>query len=301
MHTQSGVESSRFFILEELDTDLVTRTAILQTVAAHHSQLGPVETKSEIAIAIAGSPGAFEFALQAFRSFLPEVTEDTIKKAWAKSREAFSCGEIESLFNDKDFTEKDKLNLILNARRTLAKLVYLDTRSAANQDPKTRRPFAGILPSSPPFTKRPERTYQQGRLSKLRGGLKSACLSMAPSLFYSIEAPAGLGKTEAMLSLAEKIVSTENRQTIVYAVPQVSICEQIVSDYIKGADAQVWNFKMKQKIGHGSNADDRDTSAAVLESQFSSPYNITTFNQVVLSIAHPHRNHCVRSLWLKMR
>jgi CRISPR/Cas system-associated endonuclease/helicase Cas3 len=56
---------------------------------------------------------------------------------------------------------------------------------------------------------------------------------------------------------------------------------------------------MKQKIGPGSNADDQDTTAAVLESQFSSPYNVTTFNQVVLSIAHPHRNHCVRSLWLK--
>jgi CRISPR/Cas system-associated endonuclease/helicase Cas3 len=79
----------------------------------------------------------------------------------------------------------------------------------------------------------------------------------------------------------------------------VSISEQIVSDYMKGADAQVWNFKMKQKIGLGSNADNQDTTAAVLESQFSSPYNITTFNQVVLSIAHPHRNHCVRSLWLK--
>jgi CRISPR/Cas system-associated endonuclease/helicase Cas3 len=122
---------------------------------------------------------------------------------------------------------------------------------------------------------------------------------MTQSLFYSIEAPTGLGKTEAMLSLAEKILVAENKQAIVYAVPQVSICEQIVSDYMKGADAQVWNFKMKQKIGLGSNADNQDTTAAVLESQFSSPYNITTFNQVVLSIAHPHRNHCVRSLWLK--
>jgi CRISPR-associated endonuclease Cas3-HD len=288
-----------YFILEELDTDLVTRTAILHTVAAHHSGLGTVETRSEIVTKIAASSEALEFALEAFNTFLPEIIEATIKKAWIKSRDAFSYGDIESLFNDKDFAETDKLNLILKARGMLAKLVYFDTRSAANQDPKTRRPFAGVLPSSPTFSKRPDRTYKQGRLSTLRNNLKTACLSMARSLFYSIEAPTGLGKTEAMLSLAEKIVVAENKKAIVYAVPQVSICEQIVSDYMKDADAQVWNFKMKQKIGRGSNADNQDTTAAVLESQFSSPYNITTFNQVVLSIAHPHRNHCVRSLWLK--
>src|SRR5258708_3740762 len=287
-----------YFILEELDTDLVTRTAILHTVAGHHSGLGTVETKSEIVKKIAASSEALEFTLEAFKAFLPEITEDTIKRAWVKSKDAFSCGDIESLFNDKDFVEADKLSLILNARRMLAKLVYFDTRSAANQDPKTRRPFAGVLPSSPTFSKRPDRTYKQSRLSTLRANLKTACLAMTPSLFYSVEAPTGLGKTEAMLSMAEKIVVTENKRAIVYAVPQVSICEQIVSDYMKGADAQVWNFKMKQKIGSESNADNQDTTAAVLESQFSSPYNITTFNQVVLSIAHPHRNHCVRSLWL---
>jgi CRISPR-associated endonuclease Cas3-HD len=288
-----------YFILEELDTDLVTKTAILHTVAGHHSGLGTVETESEIVTKIAASSQALEFALEAFKAFLPEITEDTIKKAWVKSKDAFSRGDIESLFDDKDFAETDKLNLILKSRGMLAKLVYFDTRSAANQDPKTRRPFVGVLPSSPTFSKRPNRAYKEGRLSTLRDNLKTACLSMAQSLFYSIEAPTGLGKTEAMLSLAEKIVVAENKQAIVYAVPQVSICEQIVSDYMKGADAQVWNFKMKQKIGLGSNADNQDTTAAVLESQFSSPYNITTFNQVVLSIAHPHRNHCVRSLWLK--
>jgi CRISPR-associated endonuclease Cas3-HD len=287
-----------YFILEELDTDLVTRTAILHTVAGHHSGLGTVETKSEIVTKIAASSEALEFTQEAFKVFLPEITEDIIKRAWEKSKDAFSCGDIESLFNDKDFVESDKLSLILNARRMLAKLVYFDTRSAANQDPKTRRPFAGVLPSSPTFSKRPTRSYTQGRLSTLREDLKTACLSMAPSLFYSVEAPTGLGKTEAMLSLAERIVVREKKQAIVYAVPQVSICEQIVSDYMKGADAQVWNFKMKQKIGSESNADNQDTTAAVLESQFSSPYNITTFNQVVLSITHPHRNHCVRSLWL---
>jgi CRISPR-associated endonuclease/helicase Cas3 len=288
-----------YFILEGLDADLVTRTAILHTVAAHHSELGPVETTSGIVAKIADSSEALEFALEAFASFLPEVTGDTIKKAWAKAREAFAYGEIESLFDDKDFTDSDKLNVVLSSRRMLAKLVFFDTRSAANQDQKTRREFTGLLPDSPYFTERPNRTYKQGRLSDLRNTLKAACLSMDESLFYSIEAPTGLGKTEAMLSLAEKIISAGSKHAVVYAVPQISICEQIVSDYMTGADAQVWNFKTKQKVGNGSNFNDQDTQAAVLESQFSSPYNITTFNQVVLSIAHPHRNHCVRSLWLK--
>src|ERR1700730_6633872 len=100
-----------YFILEELDTDLVTRTAILHTVAAHHSGLGTVEINSEIVTKIATSSEALEFALEAFKTFLPEITAETIKKAWVKSRYAFSYGEIESLFNDKDFTETDKLNL----------------------------------------------------------------------------------------------------------------------------------------------------------------------------------------------
>jgi CRISPR-associated endonuclease Cas3-HD len=288
-----------YFILEELGTDLVTKTAVLQTVAAHHSQLGTVETRSEIVSAIADSTEALEFAAEAFNTFLPQISMDTVKKAWMKARKAFSEGEIESLFNDKDFSDADKLRLILSSRRMLAKLVLFDTRSAANQDQKTRKPFLATLPSGPVFTKRPKRLYQQNRLSSLRDSLKQACLSMPPSLFYSIEAPTGIGKTESMLSLAEKVVTNENKQAIVYAVPQISICEQIVADYMAGADAQVWNFKTKQKIGEGSNVDDQDTKAAVLESQFSSSYNITTFNQVVLSIAHPHRNHCVRSLWLK--
>jgi hypothetical protein len=288
-----------YFVLEELGTDLVTKTTALQTVAGHHSELRPVETHSEIVSAIGQSVEALEFAIHAFQTFVPEVSKQMVKQAWKKARETFSGGEIETLFNDKDFSDANKLDLILNSRWMLAKLVYFDTRSAANQDRKTRRPFTGVLPSSPRFIKRPTRIYQPGSLSDLRDMLKSACLSMRPALFYSIDAPTGTGKTEAMLSLAEKIVVTENKQAIVYAVPQISICEQIVGDYMSGVDAQVWNFKIKQKLGDGSNLQNQDTKAAVLESQFSSSYNVTTFNQVVLSIAHPHRNHCVRSLWLK--
>jgi hypothetical protein len=288
-----------YFILEEIGTDLVIKTAVLQTVAGHHSELRPVEAHSEIAASIGQSVEALEFTIQAFQTFLPEVSEQTVRQAWKKTRKTFSSGEIETLFSDKDFSDAQKLDLILTSRRMLAKLVYFDTRSAANQDRKTRRPFIGVLPDSPRFIKRPTRTYHLCRLSDLRDLLKSACLSMSPARFYGIDAPTGTAKTEAMLSLAEKIVVSENKLAIVYAVPQISICEQIVGDYMSGVDAQVWNSKIRQKLSHGSNLQDQDTKAAVLESQFSSSYNVTTFNQVVLSIAHPHRNHCVRSLWLK--
>jgi hypothetical protein len=288
-----------YFALEELGCDLITKVVVLQTVAAHHSHLGPIETNSDIVLAVGNSAEALEFAIEAFKTFLPQISEQTVKKAWSEAKQAFSHGEIESLYNDKDFSETDKLWLILSARRMLGKLVLFDTRSAANQDPKTKRPFRGTLPAGPIFRQRHARTYGQNRLSALRDSLKDACVSMAPAVFYSIEAPTGMGKTEAMLSLAEKVAREENKKAIVYAVPQISICEQIVAEYMSGVDAQVWNFKIRQKLDQESNADDQDTRAAVLESPFSSSYNITTFNQVVLSIAHPHRNHCVRSLWLK--
>jgi CRISPR/Cas system-associated endonuclease/helicase Cas3 len=172
-----------------------------------------------------------EFAIEAFKTFLPQISEQTLKKAWSEARQAFSHGEIESLYNDKDFSEADKLQLILSVRRMLGKLVLFDTRSAANQDPKVKRPFRDALPAGPIYKQRPGRKYGQNRLSALRDSLKDACLSMAPGLFYSIEAPTGTGKTEAMLSLAEKVACKENKKAIVYAVPQISICEQIVADY----------------------------------------------------------------------
>jgi CRISPR-associated endonuclease Cas3-HD len=296
-----------YFILEELGKGKVTKATLLHAVAAHHSVLEAIPCNSQLATQIGDSQDALDFAIGAFQKFLPAIEEDKIRTAWQKTKTTFGYGELESLDTNSWFTEEELRELILRSRRILARLVYFDTRSAANQDPKTRRPFNSNLPSGKTFKRREARHYNPGRLSDLRDMLKAACLEMEGSYFYSVEAPTGLGKTEAMLSLAEKLILTENKKRIVYAVPQISICEQIVSDYMTGneIDAQVWNFRTKETVnkrseaGDLANNQDRSTSAAVIESPFSSSYNITTFNQIVLAMLNPHRNHCVRSLWLK--
>jgi hypothetical protein len=81
----------------------------------------------------------------------------------------------------------------------------------------------------------------------------------------------------------------------------ISILEQVVRDYIPERVAQIWNYLSQYKADEyvaleGGNA---SLLPIILSSPFSSPYNVTTFNQVYSATISPHRKACVRGLYLK--
>lgn len=287
----------------------------LHAGGCHHTHLGPLsaaEHRGDLD-ALAASSQARSFFLCAqdgIASLLPAVAPSVLAQAWDAALEWRKGSR--SLFW-KEFADAvsrldgdARTECFLRSRDLLGRLCWYDWQSAKVQSgcrvsmERLEDAFEGGR-----FSNRPARTYPppSGALDRLRGELCREMVALVKSEsnnFYFVDAPTGLGKTEAMLAAAEALVgvSGSGMNKVVYAVPQVSIADQIWDDYFQGADAAIWNYLRRER------APDADTAGSaatldILSHPFCASYSLTTFNQVMFALCHPKRTLCVRGRGLR--
>lgn len=298
--------------------DIEGALVALHAASAHHSFLMRVQSSSLAEfLDIYSDDQAKAFWLDStmgIASLLPEIPLKMLEEAWEDLGRLGSLAPERCSFSKKlmrGIHPERRLSIALRSRFLLGRLCLMDWQSAKKQAGNAAmiKDWREIYPSKP-FLTRPERTYQdRGRkIDRLRGELKArfhATLE-TDSLFYFIDAPTGLGKTEAMLSGAERLLHACGKERIIFGVPQVSIADQIFDDYFHEGDcAQIWNYRRQEKTTAETNQEPECESDAGLrlemaEAQhpFSESYNVTTFNQILLAMLHPHRNRCVGGLGL---
>ncbi|OPY88933.1 MAG: helicase Cas3 [Smithella sp. PtaU1.Bin162] len=291
--------------------------AALHAGGAHHSHLG-LSANNKAEFCKIGDDRQAEYFFTdkncGIPSILPEVQEEYFSKAWAKFRDLAPLipAKINEFNNYWEIPFDQRLRAFLAARAILARLCFQDHESAAKQSGKKESviSWSSAYPEKD-FRKRIPKLFPppQKKIHQLRSILKEEFHKVVEenSLFYFIDAPTGLGKTETMLSAAEKLLEKHKHSKIIFAVPQISIADQIFEEYFNGNDnAQIWNYIRREKKMPDKNADesyrDNDNPAFNLETAvqpFSESYNITTFNQVLMAMCHPERERCIRGLGLK--
>ncbi len=320
-HAAAGGIYAALVLLELNRPDAqVTALAALHAGAAHHTFLQQLGTDFLGDLSnVVTDPQAREFVLDpesGIASLLPEIASPVLLAAWERFvRLAPPTSPERRLFNEqlqKALTPELRLAAYLCCRSWLGRLCLLDHSSAARQSGKAE-PLIKWQEAFPDVLFRPRSPKQfagkDSPVTRLRRQLQQEFLRAAaePGIFYFIDAPTGLGKTEAMLQAAEAILSREKLSRIVFAVPQVSVADQIFEEYFNDAEAQIWNYRRREKsLKNNSDGDEslrgNGTDAAALEAEqhpFAMSYNVTTFNQVLLAMCHPDRNRCIRSLGLR--
>lgn len=317
-HAAEGALLGAFIIslLKRADSELWTLVA-LHAGAAHHSALCELGAASYWEISSdAQAKDFFLDGKEGVASLLPEIPHEILVRAW----EMFSDTKgksIGTLLSDIAMSEDQDLrvNAFFKARGLLGRLCFQDHQSAAKQS-GGQNPILEWKSTieAKEFKARPPRVFNSAktRLNKLRTELKNEFTKCVEkdSAFYFIDAPTGLGKTECMLSAAEILRRRCGLDKIIFAVPQVSIADQIFEEYFKGnhPDAQIWNYRRKESTAveksqkrSESESDNNDSAFAyeLIQTPFVCSYNITTFNQVLLSAFHPLRERCIRGLTLR--
>ncbi len=327
-HASAGsILASAIIALFDKNDNWFWSAVALHTNSAHHSYLSDLKgsfIREEISFLI-NSEKAYFFLTdcqEGIASLIPEIPVDFLSESWELLKGVVTSSPIYShsfwgnlLSELERFNSHERLSVFQVSRRLLGKLCFYDHQSAKKQSGKLHgeiEPIDRFFPQSIIFEERPHRDFGKPtkKLNKFRNFLKDEFLKVIDenSLFYFIDAPTGMGKTETMLRGAENLVrqySDLNR--IVYAVPQVSIADQIFEEYILETDGQIWDYLRKETTrlnngGEGSRIE--ETTGGLQETlfffnhPFSRSYNVTTFNQVILSIAHPHRYWSERSLGL---
>ena len=285
----------------------------LHTSSAHHSHLGLLENAQLHCQHIVNDQQAKFFFLSEIAKLLPEIDKKNLEEAWSSFVELVinkkKMEQLDSLIEST--TEAERLEVFVKARSILGRLCYQDHQSAAKQSQNSESVTNHHL-SFPDrtFSCREKRNYNStNEINILRTTLKNEFHKVLDksSTFYFIDAPTGLGKTETMLSGAEKLVEKNNYQRIIFTVPQVSIADQIYEEYFKNkANSQIWNYlrqekdcvKNDQELSNWTQ-EDIQLSLDIATQPFSESYNVTTFNQILLAMCHPLRTRCIRSIGLK--
>ena len=233
---------------------------------------------------------------------------EKIAPAASRTRSSLNCFFAEQFQKHPEW----RLKAYLQSRSLLGRMCLTDHRSAAKQSGKTITvtPWKDAFPEHV-FQPRPERLFpQNSSIERLRHTLKECFLETIHQhnrTFYFIDAPTGLGKTEAMLCAAEYLRAHTQEpgqfRKIVFAVPQVSVADQVFEDYFPpGCDAQIWNYRRRERSVSAETPSTNGSDAEALEAEqhpFQCSYNVTTFNQVLLAMCHPNRNRCIRGLGLQ--
>ncbi len=287
--------------------------AALHSGAAHHSFLGLCSQHKDEYCAIAADSQAKAFfadPVEGIQSLLPEIPPEKFHDAWEKFYKlAPVAGKEAGEFNRWiSLSSEERLRVFLAARSILGRMCYQDHLSAAKQSGNTlaMSSWQQTYPHNKFIPRSPKSFFNNGNtICRLRSELKSEfhkCLAV-DSCFYFIDAPTGLGKTETMLSAAEILRDKHDLDRIVFSVPQVSIADQIYEEYFTGEDnVQIWNYIRQEKKTENIMPNDNLNPMFALDiavQPFSESYNITTFNQVLLAMCHPHRTRCIKGIGLK--
>lgn len=291
----------------------------LHAGAAHHSNLSSVSGSHSFEYCkIASDLQAKTFFLDeegGISSLLLDIPAGKLECAW-KELEAIAPGgkNIVSFQKGLRLDGAGRMRAFLLSRSLLGRLCFQDHVSASKQSGRTivLTHWKQAYPTTRFQSRIPKKfSNTVGRIFELRGFLRDKFLECIEhdSLFYLLDAPTGLGKTEAMLRGAETLAERYGLSRIVFSVPQVSVADQIYEEYFDrhGDNAQIWNFMRQEKTlsaNSRKHENETDNSSPAFDIEvalqpFSESYNITTFNQVLLAMCHPLRTRCIRGIGLK--
>lgn len=303
----------------ERENSALWSAVALHVGSAHHSNLSSVSGSHSFEYCkIASDPQVKKFFLDnegGVASLLQDIPTEKLECAW-KELERIAPGGLKTAAFQKSMRLDDtgRMRAFLLSRSLLGRLCYQDHVSASKQSGRSTAitHWKKAFPTGK-FKRRTPKTFScsTGRISELRESLRNKFLECIEydSVFYLLDAPTGLGKTEAMLRGAETLAGRHGMSRIVFSVPQVSVADQIYEEYFdKHCDnAQIWNFIRQEKTlasSSGKYENELDNSSPAFDvdvalQPFSESYNITTFNQVLLAMCHPLRTRCIRGIGLK--
>ena len=287
----------------------------LHVGSAHHSNLSIISGINSVEFCkIASDKQAKRFFLDkdyGIASILSEIPIDILESAWEDFYAIAPGGPKSTMFQNWLRLDGDKrMDIFFIARLILGKLCFQDHTSASKQSGKTKSivHWERAFPNKK-LQKRTAKIFSKstGKIAELRRFVSDEFVKCAEynSIFYLIDAPTGLGKTEAMLRCAEMLIERYGLSQVVYSVPQISIADQIYEEYFDRTNdnIQIWNFirqektsskKIEELIGFSPSFE-----AEIAIQPFSESYNITTFNQVLFAMFHPSRMRCIKGLGLK--
>lgn len=264
----------------------------------------------------------------ALLEFLPTQTDETLPAAGFLQvifQEAFAPFSIfkiiehQGLWNLFHFGEKDEtgwknyaLDYYLETQFSFASLIESDKRDAGNNEdfylPKQAKLTAAELSTAL------GRTFAgltaQSELNTLRTAIREEAVdSLKVELtkgrrVFSLTAPTGAGKTYTLLALAKEIQQTRPEVSVLYALPFLSIIEQ-VEDIARGLFAEqnaVLAFHSKsvnteiERAQEELETDQSDEKVAVLLKQdfaantFDHPFIVTTFVQFFETLMSNHNS-----------
>lgn len=314
-HSAAGGIVAMYVILVDNPDNIFDSLVALHCNSAHHTMLQHLDFNflNDLSL-VSEDEQAKSFFLNTKDGIASLLADDislgTLEKAWNRF-ESFvhSKGEELSELNRswRKLDGNSRLKAYITARNLLGRLCLMDHRSAAKQSGNSDVDifeWENYL-NSHEFKPRERRVFppSENRIFTLRTSLKEAFLKSLDkenSNFAFIDAPTGLGKTEAMLCGGEKLLKSNNNSfnKIIFAVPQVSIADQIFEEYFKDkCHSQIWNYR-RQECSESKDdiADYKLLELEIEKTPFNHNYNVTTFNQVLLAMCHPNRNRCIRGL-----
>lgn len=195
----------------------------------------------------------------------------------------------------------DRLNFFLNTQFGFACLIEADKRDASENDNFNREKFSSYFREnlSTRLIEKLEKLNKQSSLDILRTQMREDVIeNIRPRLkkgerVFTLSAPTGAGKTIMLLSLAKEIYSYSSDLAIIYALPFLSITEQVESicraiyydnnDAIQRIDSKSANERIDE-LQKDLDADP-DKIRKLLQESFSEatfdhPFIITTFVQL---------------------
>lgn len=222
-------------------------------------------------------------------------------------KEFFNNTNIQEHFLDElSFDEeenKNPLNFYLNTQFAFAALLLADKSDAADfkvidEDKAKIKEFCKIYPTT--LEKYIQKFKPTSELNKLRTEIRKETVSAIQinlqdnKRIFELTAPTGSGKTIMLLSLASEIIKQKGNYRIMYALPFLSITEQVEKEvleifeeykdkgFVQRIDSKSSNKEfadLQEKLDTDPQEEDFDKLEALIfqEKTFAYPFVITTF------------------------
>ncbi len=211
------------------------------------------------------------------------------------------------LFNEKawekfkilGYDSKDSLNTFLSTQFVFASLIVSDKADAGNYKKDENNCLQFFSQYNTSLERYLNQLDQTTELNKLRTEMRKKAIKNILKKYvegkrvFSLTAPTGSGKTLMLLSLAGEILKKENGLRIIYALPFLSIVEQVEKECLEifpeyeaaicRIDSKSENkefAKLQSMLDEDPSAINKIISAQFAEEIFDYPFIITTFVRV---------------------
>jgi CRISPR-associated endonuclease/helicase Cas3 len=306
--TQQGQETLRKFLLIDKLTcnDII---ALVVQIAKHHGNIPDFMPKDHVGagasilskdenLSLFGflekgpELPIYEFVNEQIpvEDFRPFLTNDNVQQ----------CFQEKMVFSDK--INDNPLDYFLDTQFSFASVIQADKADAGEMDNVIDKQIEDIQRFSSTFSSQLDsyldKLNQDSELNKLRTTIRNHAIeNIRTSLdenecIFELTAPTGSGKTLMLLSLAAEIIKLKGAKRLIYALPFLSITEQVEAEilkifenqaeYIQRVDSKSENtrFEKLQKELDNEVTDEKLQKLNVLEFQentFAYPLIITTF------------------------